>query len=199
MGQKRPFTLTDIQQLEQYLCRQENWHDLALLGTALDTLLRASDLLALTVADVQGRTGQIYVRLPQRQRKTQVVVMPVLTPSTRRYLAQWIEQSGKVTTDALFTRGKAVNAPPISRVQYAQIVKAWAQGLGYTPGEFSTHSLRRTKAAHMYWAGEDIALVSRLLGHKSLTHTVEYLGITQHQAEQAALRYSFLKGRSEPH
>lgn len=79
MGQKRPFTLTDIQQLEQYLRRQENWHDLALLGTALDTLLRASDLLALTVADVQGRTGQIHVRLPQRQRKTQVVVMPVLT------------------------------------------------------------------------------------------------------------------------
>lgn len=186
--------LSDIQRLEVWLRQDQRWHDLALLGTALDSLLRSSDLLPLKVWDVQSPNGHIFRRLPQRQRKTSQAITAVLTPNTRHYLAQWIEWSGKTPEHFLFTRQKPVGAAPISRVQYAQVVKTWADWLGHAPEDFSTHSLRRTKAAHMYWEGEDIAVVSRLLGHKSLTHTVEYLGITQHQAEQAALRHEFLRG-----
>lgn len=194
MGQKRPLALNDIRKLEAFLRQQERWHDLALLGVALDTMLRATDLLALRVEDVQTATGVIKPRLMQAQRKTGHVVQPVLTPTTRQYLATWVNHSGKHPGHYLFTRTKPMDAAPISRPHYAALVKSWAEWLGYDPAEFSTHSLRRSKAAHMYWAGEDIALVSRLLGHKSLTHTVEYLGINQHQAEQAALRYVFLTG-----
>jgi site-specific recombinase XerD len=46
----------------------------------------------------------------------------------------------------------------------------------------------------MYWAGEDIALISRLLGHKSIAATIEYLGITQAKAETAALRHPMMRG-----
>ncbi|MDO6730701.1 tyrosine-type recombinase/integrase [Marinovum sp. 2_MG-2023] len=194
IGQKRPLALSDIRKLEASLPQRERWHDLALLGVALDTMLRATDLLALQVKDVQAATGVIKPRLVQAQRKTGNVVQPVLTPTTRQYLANWLNKSGKQPGHYLFTRTKPMGAAPIPRPHYAELVKSWAEWLGYDPADFSTHSLRRTKAAHMYWAGEDITLVSRLLGHKSLTHTVEYLGINQHQAEQAALRHEFLTG-----
>lgn len=194
VGQKQPFTLTDVQQLETHLRDQKRWHDLTLLGVALDTMLRATDLLALQVKDVQATKGVIKTRLVQAQHKTGHVVQPVLTPSTQHYLEIWLNSSGKHPEHYLFTRTKPMDAAPISRPHYAQVVKTWAEWLGHDPTEFSTHSLRRTKAAHMYWAGEDIALVSRLLGHKSLAHTIEYLGINQHQAEQAPLRLEFLRG-----
>lgn len=194
IGQKRPLALRDIRRLEASLRQKALWHDLALLGVALDTMLRATDLLALRVADVQTATGAIKPRLVQSQRKTGHVVQPVLTPTTRHYLAAWLSRSDKHSAHYIFTRTKPSDGAPISRPHYATLVKSWAEWLGYDPAEFSTHSLRRSKAVHMYWSGEDIALVSRLLGHKSLMHTVEYLGINQHQAEQAALRHEFLTG-----
>jgi len=70
--------------------------------------------------------------------------------------------------------------------------------LGHNPQDYSSHSVRRSKPAHMYWAGEDIALVSRLLGHKSIASTIEYLGITQVKAEAAALRHPMMRGSGKP-
>lgn len=194
VGQKRAFTPADLAQIEAWLREQANWHDLALLSFGLDTMFRASDLLTTQVWQVQYRHGPVRTMIARRQRKTKAIVSPVLTPSTRCYLQRWIEHSGKASEHYLFTRTKSIDAPPITRPYYAEMIKAWAASLGYDPVEFSSHSIRRSKPAHMYWAGEDIALISRLLGHKSIANTVEYLGITQHKAETAALRHSLMRG-----
>ena len=122
------------------------------------------------------------------------MVNPVLTVQTRRYLSRWLGVSGKQPEDFVFTRHKTSNAHPISRSHYAVIVKAWAKQLGHEPGDYSSHSVRRSKPAHLYAAGEDIALISKLLGHKSLASTIEYLGITQAKAEAVALRHPMMRG-----
>jgi len=194
VGQKRPFSLDDIFQIERFLQETQNWHDLALLSFGLDTMLRASDLLTTQVWHVQYANGSIRRVVPRRQRKTGMGVNPVLTHYTRQYLQQWITLSGKRKEDFLFTRTKPNDGFPIRRSHFAEIIKSWAIRLHYDPSEFSTHSLRRSKAAHMYWEEEDIALISRLLGHKSLASTIEYLGITQAKAEQASLRHSLMQG-----
>lgn len=195
VGQKRAFTLDEIAAIETKLLAEENWHDLALLSFGLDTMFRASDLLATQVWQVKFPNGPLRTLIARRQQKTRHIVNPVLTPTTRRYLHQWLEVSSKTGQDFLFTRYKAASAKPISRPHYAEIIKAWAAWLGHEPSEFSSHSIRRSKPAHMYWQGEDIALISRLLGHKSIANTIEYLGITQHKAEAAALRHSMMSGR----
>jgi site-specific recombinase XerD len=46
----------------------------------------------------------------------------------------------------------------------------------------------------MYWNGVDIALISKLLGHKSIAATLDYLSITQKRAEKAALDHPMLAG-----
>jgi len=197
VGQKRAFTPEDLAQIEQHLLAQNNWHDLALLSFGLDTMFRASDLLATQVWQVCYSQGPVRTLIARRQQKTQNIVTPVLTPPTRRYLQQWLRISGKQPQDYVFTRSKPSDAAPITRAHYADIIKAWASWLGYEPTEFSSHSIRRSKPAHMYWAGEDIALISRLLGHQSIANTTLYLGITQHKAEAAALRHTLLQGFGE--
>ena len=193
-GQKRAFTLEEIAQIEGWLQTQENWHDLALLSFGLDTMFRASDLLSTRVWQVTYPNGVIRTLITRRQRKTRHIVNPVLSPQTRDYLRHWLKASPKRPEDFVFTRTKGAQNSSISRSHYADIIKAWAASLGHEPSEFSSHSIRRSKPAHMYWAGEDIALISRLLGHKSIAATIEYLGITQHKAEIAAQRHPMMRG-----
>ncbi len=194
VGQKRAFSSEDLAQIEARLLAVENWHDLALLSFGLDTMFRASDLLATQVWQVRYPQGPVRTLIARRQQKTRHIVNPVLTPQTRHYLRKWLGVSGKNAADHVFTRSKRSDGSPITRAHYADLIKTWATWLGHTPAEFSSHSIRRSKPAHMYWAGEDIALISRLLGHKSIANTIEYLGITQHKAESAALRHSLMAG-----
>ena len=193
-GQKRAFSLEEVAQIEAWLLAKENWHDLAMLGFGLDTMFRAGDLLATRVWQVAYPNGSIRRLIARRQQKTRHIVNPVLTPPTRDYLRRWLQISGKGPQDYVFTCTKAPDGPPLSRGHYAELIKDWAEALGHPPAGFSSHSIRRTKPAHMYWAGEDIALISRLLGHKSIAATIEYLGITQARAEAAALRHPMMRG-----
>jgi integrase len=172
VGQKRAFTLAEIAQIETYLLIKQNWHDLALLAFGLDTMFRASDLFATQVWQVQTRQGTIRSLIARRRQKTGHAVFPALTQPTQHYLAKWLTTSKKQPEDYLFTRLKSASAKPISRSHYADLVKGWAEFLGHDGAEFSSHSIRRSKPSHMYWAVEDFALISRLLGHKSIASTV---------------------------
>ena len=197
IGQKSAFTLAGTLQTEADLLSQENWHDLALQALGLDSMLRAGDLLQLQVRYVQYPDGQMRSKVATKQQKTQRSVFPALTEATQNYLWCWIEVSQKSPNDFLFTRKKkGENLRPITRSHYADLVKGWAENLGHYPSDYSTHSIRRSKPVHMYEAGEDIALISKLLGHKSIAVTVEYLGITQSKADAASLRYPMIKGIS---
>jgi integrase len=198
VGQKRAFSLEEIALIEAHLLQTRNWHDLALLSFGLDTMFRSGDLLNTRVLQIQYPNGPVRTLIARRQTKTRHVVNPVLTEQTQSYLRRWLEVSGKQSQDFVFTRSKPRDARHISRSHYADIVKSWAEFLGHNPQDYSTHSVRRSKPAHMYWAGEDIALISRLLGHKSIASTIEYLGITQVKAETAALRHPMMRGAIKP-
>jgi integrase len=58
VGQRRPFTPREIQAIRYALEQENNARDLALFNTAIDTMLRASDLLALKVEDVTDHGPQ---------------------------------------------------------------------------------------------------------------------------------------------
>lgn len=192
VGPKTAFLADGLSVLGRHFSAQRNWHDLCLLAVGVDSMLRAGDLLSLRVSDVCYRDGTIKTVLRHQQQKTRRGVYPVLTEPTRQTIERWIKVSGKQQSDYLFTRSKTRGAKPISRAWYAQLVKSWAEFLGLPPEDYSTHSIRRTKPTHMYWAGERIEVISKLLGHKSIAVTIEYLGVTQQKAEQASLRHVML-------
>jgi integrase len=65
----------------------------------------------------------------------------------------------------------------ISIRQCARIVYRWAFEIGPDPSDFSTDSMRRTKATWNYRKTKNLHAVRLLLGHTKLKSTLRYLGV----------------------
>jgi integrase len=186
VGQKKPFTPRQIEMLREFLVNGNKTMELTLLNTGISTMLRASDLLKLRVGDVLDWKGNIKEEINIKQKKTSTSHVVALSESTQESLKKWIDESKKYEDDYLFTAkhstSKKFNTKPMDRVTYANIIKRWCKLLHLDPGNYSTHSLRRTRAALMYKQGINIEIIRRSLGQKSISSTQEYLGIQQEEA-----------------
>ncbi|MEC8545201.1 MAG: tyrosine-type recombinase/integrase, partial [SAR324 cluster bacterium] len=92
---------------------------------------------------------------------------------------------GKCSGEYLFSSrsmnyaGKALKEQPISQMQYQRLVKGWLESLGLAADDYSTHSLRKTKASAIYDATKNVEAVRQLLGYASVAATSAYLDIYQ--------------------
>lgn len=191
VGVKTPFTPEQVRLIRDTLTAGHEWRDLALFGTAIDTLLRATDLLALRVADITDPGGAILDEIVLRQQKTGEPHRVALSAGTRTVLASWLEAARKLPEDFVFTGAKAPNLHrPITRRQYGQLVKKWARLARIRDvSRYSTHSLRRTRAAYIYEQTRNIEAVRQLLGHASVGSTSAYLNIDKKRALDIGRRY----------
>jgi integrase len=163
--------------------------DLALFDTAIDTMLRACDLLALRVRDVTDHTGAVVDEFTVRQRKTGNGHLATLLAHTRQSLSEWITAAAKTPDDCLFTSiGNRNYGGAISREQYANLVKRWAHAARLDHRRHSTHSMRRSKPAAVYDQTHNLAACQHLLAHKSIGSTAHYLGVDQRKALDLAKR-----------
>ena len=174
-GQKRPLKLQEIWAIRVRLQLQERNRELALFNLAIDSKLRACDLMALTVADIaQGRRVQSRARIAQR--KTGRPVQFEITDQTRQSLERWMAEADLRPPDYLFP-SRVANSLHLSRRQYARIVHRWVSEIGLDTRLYGTHSLRRTKASLIYRRTKKLRTFQLLLGHTKLESTVRYLGI----------------------
>jgi integrase len=90
-----PLTAAQAAMIRARLIAEQKIRDLALFNTALDTMLRASDLMPLRVRQVTGHRGWIVAEFPIRQRKTGRSHVVALSRGTRKSLAEWIMVSHK--------------------------------------------------------------------------------------------------------
>ena len=174
-GQKRPLKLQEIWAIRIRLQLQDRTRDLALFNLAIDSKLRACDLVSLTVADI-AQAGRVQSRAQIVQQKTGRPVQFEITQQTRQSLTEWISQEELRPADYIFI-SRVANSPHLSRRQYARIVDQWVLEIGLDPALYGTHSLRRTKAALIYRRTKNLRAVQLLLGHTKLESTVRYLGI----------------------
>lgn len=171
-GQMQPFTAEHVEAIATYITRSDKLHarrDLALLRMGVDTMLRSVDLLKLRVDDIVFN-GDVVETFRVEQKKTKGWVRCLMTERTRITLKDFL--NGR-TTGTLF---------PICRRRYRQIIDDWCEAIHLDKRRYSTHSLRRTKAAHIYRTTRDIAAVQKLLGHARMTYTQEYLGVSEDAA-----------------
>ena len=168
VGQKTPFKLKEIWAIRVRLQIASRCRDLALFNLAIDSKLRACDLMQLRVRDVCH--GQIMaMRALVLQQKTQRPVQFEITEPTREAVLAWIATS-----------------PHLSTRQYARIVDSWVQQLGLDTTSYDTQTLRRTKATLIYRRTKNLRAVQLLLGHTKLGSTVRYLGIEVDDALEMA-------------
>ena len=175
MGQKQPLSRQEIWAIRTHLQAAGNLRDLALFNLALDSKLRACDLLRLRVSDVVSG-GQIVSRATIRQRKTKRPVRFEITKRTQLSVEAWIGSERHGGRKYLFP-SRQKNSKHLSLRQYSRIVESWILSIGLDPSAYGTHSMRRTKATLIYRRTKNLRAVQLLLGHSKLDSTVRYLGI----------------------
>jgi integrase len=196
---KSPFAPETVVLVRKKLAVQAPLQDQLLFSLAIDSMLRAGDIVRLTVSDVCDRRGRAFENPVIRQSKTSRPVILDLSLGTRQLIERHVQAGGLKSDDLLFSaRDRAAQARqaksgvpvPLSVRTMERKVKAWADLGGHVDvTAFSAHSLRKTRAAHVYSQTKDIATVARLLGHASVQHTDRYLGITSQAAVAVAKGY----------
>jgi integrase len=186
-----PFTAEQASVIRSLLTTEGKIRDLALFNTALDTMLRASDLLPLRVIDITDHNGDVVHEFTIRQQKTGRGHVVALSPHTRDSIADWMIASGKSNDPEAYlwtSIGNRKTGRPITREQYANLVKGWSSLARLDPRRHSTHSMRRTKSAAIYEKTQNLAACQHLLGHKNIGSTALYLGVEQRAALDLAKR-----------
>lgn len=175
VGQKAPLKLREIWAIRVRLQLRGNLRDLALFNLAIDSKLRACDLLGLRIGDI-AHEGHINSRAVVMQRKTRRPVQFEIAEMSRDALQSWLRVSGLRSSDYLFP-SRSSASPHLSTRQYARIVHRWVREIGLDSSCYGTHTMRRTKAALIYRRTKNLRAVQLLLGHSKLESTVRYLGI----------------------
>jgi integrase len=182
-GQKAPFTVEDVEKIRASRVLAKALRDRALFELSLSSALRSCDLLALTVADVTDGTGGVLEQARTRQRKTGKPVRFNISERAREALKAHIEAAGLAPADHLFTAARRHAKRPLTSQAFKMLVRSWADAAGYTDtARFAGHTTRRTPAVHVYNRTRDVAAVSKALGHSSLRHTADYLGVSDEAA-----------------
>jgi integrase len=184
VGQKAPLKLKEIWAIRVRLQLASRHRDLALFNLAIDSKLRACDLVKLRVRDVFHGAAAAS-RATVLQQKTQRPVQFEITEPTREAVGAWIEHASLTTEDSLFP-SRLHGSRHLSTRQYARIVDSWVRQVGLDKANYGTHTLRRTKATLIYRRTKNLRAVQLLLGHSKLESTVRYLGIEVNDALEMA-------------
>jgi integrase len=99
VGQKAPLKLKDIWAIRVRLQISARAQDLALFNLAIDSKLRACDLVKLRVHDV-SHGGRVSARAIVMQQKTHRTVQFEITEVTRDAVAAWISRAGLRAEDS---------------------------------------------------------------------------------------------------
>jgi len=161
----------------------QRWRDLALFNLAIDSKLRACDLVKLRVQDVCHAT-RVMPRAVILQQKTNRPVQFEITEQTRAAISRWIRERASTSIYLFPSRIRATGH--LSTRQYSRLLSGWLAEIDLDPGIYGTHSLRRTKASLIYRRTRNLRAVQLLLGHTKLESTVRYLGIAVDDALELA-------------
>ena len=184
VGQKAPLKLKEIWAIRIRLQISGNRRDLALFNLAIDSKLRACDLVKIRVRDV-SHGDRVTPRAIGMQQKTQRPVQFELTETTREAITASVARGRLWAEDFPFPT-RVHSSPHLSTRHYARIVDSWVRGIGLDPEAYGTHTMRRTKASLIYRRTKNLRAVQLLLGHTKLESTVRYLGIEADDALEMA-------------
>lgn len=162
-----------IEAMKSYL-KGRNVRDYVLFTLGINSGLRISDLLRLTVEDVKGKD-----RISIREQKTGKLKDFPLSDTCKRAVAEYLKRN-ELSAGALFPSRKG--GKPISRVQAWQVLNDAAKAVG-VKDNVGTHTLRKTFGYHAYQKGIDITRIQKLLNHASPSVTLAYIGITKDELD----------------
>ena len=169
--------LKDIKAIKKILA--DNPRNLALFVVGINTNLRASDLLRITVADV--RHLQPGDTLNLREQKTGKARAITVNKNVVDVIQQLLKAGEYFDTDFLF-RGQRgpLTVPSVNR-----LVKEWCRIIRL-PGNYGSHTLRKTFGyMQRTQLNTGIATLMEMFNHSSQRQTLDYLGVQPEEIHDA--------------
>ena len=190
-------SMDDIIRISQYLIGEGRYRDNMLFIVGINFGLRISDLTRLTFYHIINDDFTFRERFPILEKKTKntrkhrknryITINRAVMEAVTLYLEH---TPGVKLSDYMFRcerKGRELDKP-LTR----QYVDMMLKGIGRELGlgiRMSTHTLRKTWAYHqMVMSNNDprkLLLLTKMLNHSSITITLDYIGITAEEIDDA--------------
>lgn len=194
-------SMEDIIRISQFLISQKRWRDNMLFIVGINFGLRVSDLRILRFSHLINdnftfKTSFAILETKTRNtRKVQKNRHISINEAVRDSVLLYLENTPNVhLSDYMFrcegNRGKNQNQP-IHRNSVDRILKGIGDDLNL-PYRMATHTLRKSFGFHqMVMSNNDprkLLLLQKMFGHSTSAQTLEYIGITKDEIEDAYQR-----------
>ena len=191
-------SMDDIRRISKYLLANERYRDYMLFVVGINFGLRCSDLRALRFGNlitddfVFKSYFPVFEKKTRNTRKKKKNRYITINDAVRRAVRLYLEHTEGVSlSDYMFrsesNRGKNENRP-LSLMSIDRILKGIASDLGINI-KMSTHTLRKTFCYWMMVYGHNdtrrLLLLQRILNHSTPAQTLQYIGITEEEIEDA--------------
>ncbi len=174
--QKLPSGLLSEEEIENLLdapdvSRRLELRDRAILELFYGSGLRRSELLGLSVYDIDYDRDEVRVERGKGGKGRVVPIPPVVTHWIRRYVEEVRPKlAGPQSGDALFLGQRS---RPLRSGWIVLLVRRYAKRAGIEKDP-KCHGLRHTYGTHLLRRGMGIRQIQKLLGHRSITSTQIY-------------------------
>lgn len=143
--------------------------DKAMLELLYATGIKVSELIELTLADVNLQLGILHMHQSKHER-----IVPVY-PAAAKHLSEYITSVRPAIVqnedeEHLFTN---MNGSPMSRQGFWKLIKHYAEMAGINK-EITPHTLRHSFAAHLLENGAQLSDIKEMLGHSDISSTQIY-------------------------
>ncbi len=166
--EKRILSALTPDEVKRILSAAQGNRDKAIILTLLDTGLRASELCALTIADLDFDTGTLSVQLGKGQKGRIVPIGTRARKAVRRYLT---ERPQAKKTDPLFASQRTGKHLRLDGL--VQVMDRLSERSGIA--HCTAHTFRRTFAISCLRNGMDTHVLARIMGHSDLSVLRQYL------------------------
>lgn len=192
--------IEDIERISEYLLTNKRYRDNMLFIVGINFGLRISDLLKLRFSQLINDDftfKRTFIILEQKTRNTRKVQRNrhiSINNAVMDAVTIYLEHTQCKLDDYMFrsesNRGSNQNKP-ISRMSADRILKEIGKSLNLE-NKMATHSLRKTFAYHqMLMSNNDprkLLLLQKMFGHSSAVQTLDYIGITGEEIEEAYMQ-----------
>ena len=175
-----------IEEMKEYL-KSRNLRDWALFTLGINSALRISDLLEITVSEVVDENGKVRERLKVQESKTDKYKDFPFTHKVQEALTEYIAITKP--TGVLFPskkRSGTKGSGAVGRGQINKILSDAAIEIGIKEN-IGSHSMRKTWAAMALDKGVPLVKIMTYLNHSSEKDTLRYLGITQDDMDEIVM------------
>lgn len=208
--------LEDIDAISRYLIKDGRYRDNMLFIVGINFGLRVSDLRVLRFSNLINDNCTfkdrfaVFEKKTRNTRKRKKNRYITINTAVIEAVTMYLEHTPNVRlSDYMFrsvsNRGGNVNAP-LSIKSIDRILKGFAEDLGLNV-KMSTHTLRKTFCYHqMLMSHNDsrkLMLLQKMLNHSSPAQTLDYIGITAEEIDEAyrelnlgSKRYNYMAGSS---